>query len=162
MKDEKDEKTLLAERLKEIEEELFVLKSQEEKRADLYNKRIQDMEVKKIEEELLSEEKALKELYPDFDAEKELENETFRALLNQGISMKTAFEALNLDKIKKEGEKSAGKRAVESFKKLSLRPDENGAGKKEGAVLKSGVFSLSKKERQDLAKRAQKGEIITF
>lgn len=31
MKDEKDEKTLLAERLKEIEEELFVLKSQEEK-----------------------------------------------------------------------------------------------------------------------------------
>lgn len=157
-----DEKTLLIERLKEIEEELYLLQRKDAERNADYEKRVKDIELKKIEAELEKEAKELKEVYPEFDVEKELENPTFQTLVNSGIPMKTAYEAIHLEEIKKAGEKNAQKKALSEYKKTALRPEENGISLKQGGILRAGVHSLSKKDREELAKRARKGEIIRF
>jgi len=152
----------IIERLKEIEEELYVLQRQDRQREENYQKKVVDIEVRKIEEELKKEADELKKLYPDFDVETELENPVFVSLVNQGLSMKTAYEAIHLDEIKTKGAEEAGKKAILGYKKNALRPEENGISLRLGGILKSGVHSLSKKDRAELAKRARKGEIITF
>lgn len=140
-------------RLSEIEAALSELLSREEERKKEYEKKISDYEVKALEKELEKEAKELKKVYPDFDENKELENEVFVKLMLAGLDMKTAYEAVHLGDIKK---------AAEKPEKKTARPEENGSAGGGSALFKSGVYALSKKDRADLAKRAQKGEIIRF
>ena len=157
-----DEKAALIERLKEIEEELYELQQREAERQQEYEARQKDMELKSLESELEAEARALKEEYPGFDPEKELEYPDFVKLVNSGLPMKTAYEALHLEDIRKKSLAEGEKKALSDNKKTTARPDENGVSLKSGGILKSGVHSLSKRERAELAKRAGKGEIIRF
>lgn len=151
----------IIERLKEIEEELYLLKRADKEREQAYSERLKGIEIEKIEKELDAEAKALKEIYPSFDVEAELDNPTFARLVSGGLPMKTAYEVLHLEEIKRLGEEEAGKKALSKYKKTAQRPLENGISAK-GGILKSGVHSLSRKDRAELAKRAAKGEIISF
>lgn len=38
-------------------------------------------------------------IYPDFNFEKELENEEFKRLLNIGVTVKNAYEVIHIDEI---------------------------------------------------------------
>ena len=162
MQNKDSEKELLIERLKEIEEELYLLQRQNKEREQDYSSRVKELQLKEIESALEAEAKALKGEYPAFDAEAELENQDFVRLVNSGLPMKTAYEALHLDEIKKSGEPAAGKKALSEYQKAAQRPEENGVSLKQGGILKSGVHSLSKSDREDIAKRARRGEIIQF
>lgn len=142
--------------LKGIEDELSAIKKADGERKADYEKRVKDFEVSKIEEELKKEAASLKEEYPDFDAEAELENETFAKLINAGLPMKVAYEVVHLEEIKQ----GAKAKSDEDEKRAALRPEENGISASGGATLSSGVKSLSKKDRAELAKRARMGEII--
>ena len=152
----------IIERLKEIEEELYILQRADKEREQNFSERLKGIEIEKIEKELDAEAKALKEIYPDFDVEAELDNPTFASLVSGGLPMKTAYEVLHLEEIKKMGEEEAGKKALSKYKKTAQRPLENGISASKGGILKSGVRSLSKKDRAELAKRVAKGEIISF
>lgn len=161
---EKNERDMLIERLKEIEEELYTLKEQDALREQDYQARLKDMEIRKVEAELEKEAEALKKAYPSFDVEAELENPQFAALLNAGLPMKTAYEAIHLEEIKNKSEKEEKKENEKDKdkEKKAERPSENGISTKGGLVLKSGVHSLSKRDRAELAKRAGRGETIRF
>lgn len=157
-----NERDLLLERLKEIEEELFALSLKDQERQRDYEQRVKDMEIQKIEAQLAQEAEALRGEYPEFNVETELENPAFVRLVNSGLPMKTAYEALHLNEIKQQGAQEAGARALEEYKRAALRPDENGISLSQGGILKSGVHSLSKRDRAELARRARLGEIIRF
>lgn len=113
-----------------------------------------------------SEGEGLKELYPGFDMRAEMENRDFLGLLKAGIPVRKAYELLHMDEILNGAAESAAKeterRVVDDIRKKQARPDENGLKNTNGAVLKKSVASLTREERAELARRAQRGEKITF
>lgn len=104
----------------------------------------------------------LKGLYPDFNLDKEFENESFKQLLTRGVDVKTAYEVAHLEDIKT-AEAEKGKQAVvSSVQKNQGRPSENGLGGSPGVTTKINVADLTKKERADIMRRVSLGEKITF
>ncbi len=143
--------TRVKERLSEIVAILENLLEREEKRNADYEDALKGYKVREFENALLKEEAELQKAYPNFSLEKELSNDVFKKLVMAGLDMKTAFEAVHLDDVLKKKEAPKKK-----------RPVENGSVGTDSAIFKSGVYALSKKDRQELAKRAQRGEIIRF
>lgn len=145
-----------SQRIKELEAELKKLLIREEERKADYEKRLKNYELYAGEQAIMKEADETKKHYEKFDFDKELENEKFVRLLNCGLDVKTAYEATHLEEIK-----AAAKNSAKSDE-LKKRPLENGTVKGGGALLKSGVYALTKKEREELARRTQKGETIRF
>lgn len=103
-----------------------------------------------------------KKAYPEFDFEKELENPEFCRLLKVGVSVKNAYEVINIDTILDSNSKDAERKVVDSIRTKGKRPVENGSDASGGVLLSGNVSKLSKKQRAELAKRAAKGEKISF
>lgn len=110
--------------------------------------------------------KEVQTLYPEFNLDQELENPDFRALImtknpQYQISMTDAYRIVHAEEIAQNIEKAAYEKFSKSVSTRASRPPENGSGNTARAEIKS-VADLTKKERADLAKRAQQGERITF
>lgn len=131
------------------------------------------MEYQKKQEELdrkanetyagwMREAEPLKERYPDFNLESELQNPEFGKLLQRGIPMEHAYKLLHYDELIAAAEKSAAEKISKNVQSRAARPSENGLGNQSGVVVKSDVHKLTKKDRADLAKRAARGERIEF
>lgn len=103
-----------------------------------------------------------KKAYPDFDFEVQLENAEFCRLLKAGVSVKNAYEVVNINAILDKNSKNAEKMVVDSIRSKGNRPVENGSAPTGGILLSSDISKLTKKERAELAKRAAKGEKIEF
>lgn len=103
-----------------------------------------------------------KEAYPHFDLKNELKNPEFVRLLKVGVSVKNAYEVLNLSSILEDNSKNAEKKVVSSIRSKGNRPVENGSDLSGGILLSGNVSKLTKKQRAELAKRAAKGEKIEF
>lgn len=123
---------------------------------------LQLMKLRSEAEKLRTEAAETKELYPEFDFEKEVKNPEFMKLLNLGAGVKKAYEVTNIDKILENNTKSAEKKVIDSIRSKGNRPVENGSEGASGILLAGGVSKLSRKERAELAKRAAKGERISF
>lgn len=97
-------------------------------------------------------------IYPGFDLGREAQDRTFRSLLRSGVPVRQAFEVLHMDQLR-----SAAERAVTAnIKAKGARPQENGAGASSGFTVKDDVAHLTARDRAELAKRAARGEVITF
>ena len=109
---------------------------------------------------------ALKETYPDFDLQKESEREDFINLLKGGVNLKNAYLALHHDDILTEALKKAKddatKQAIDQIRIKSERPLENGTSGKIGSLFSQDVSRLTKAQREEIAKRVARGEIISF
>ncbi len=103
-----------------------------------------------------------KEVYPDFDFEKEIKNPEFMRLLKLGVGVKNAYEVANIDAILENNTKAAEKKVVDSIRLKGNRPVENGSEGASGILLSGNASKLSRKERAELAKRAAKGERISL
>lgn len=104
--------------------------------------------------------------YTDFNLEKELENPTFKALLDGGVDMLTAYQTLHIDQIMdgsmKYGAETAAKQMADSIRFKAGRPGENGLITNSGYGTRGAVSSLTPKKRKELARKALMGEKITF
>ena len=109
---------------------------------------------------------ALAKEYPDFNISKEAENPKFIALIKAGVDLKTAYEAIHhkdiLDLAKEDAASKARKEATREYLSREARPEENGLSARSSAIIKTDVSKLSAKDRAELAKRAAKGEKISF
>ncbi len=109
---------------------------------------------------------SLRESYPDFDIFSEAKNPSFVSLLQNGIDVKTAYEVVHhaelVSKAAQEAAKEAEKRTAEAIRQRAQRPAENGLSSASSAIIKNNVSSLSAKEREEIARRAARGERITF
>ena len=104
--------------------------------------------------------------YKDFHLEKEMENPTFKALLDGGVDILTAYQALHIDEIMdtsvRFGAEKAAKQMADSIRFKVARPSENGLFDRTGFGTRKGVSSLTPKQRRELARRALMGENVGF
>lgn len=104
--------------------------------------------------------------YKDFVLSKEMENPTFKALINSGVDMLTAYQALHIDEIMdgsvKFGAEKAAKQMADSIRFKVGRPSENGLFGRSGFGTRTGVSGLTPTQRKELAKKALMGENVGF
>lgn len=108
----------------------------------------------------------LQKLYPNFDLGRESKNPRFLALLRSGIPVRHAYEVIHMDEIKegvaKAAARSTEKQVVDAIRAKGVRPAENGTAAQSGFTVKGDVSKLTKKDRAEIARRAARGEKITF
>ena len=149
-----------------MSEEAFL----DKKRVEFENKQLQAELAKREEEdknkELFrkwhEEETQMKQSFPDFSLEKELQNPKFTQLLYDGIDMKTLYEVFHHDEAMKNlaAKTAAAVEKKQSQVNIPKRPSESGLSS--GAVAtKIDVSKLDAKQRRELAQRARR-ENITF
>ena len=107
---------------------------------------------------------AAKVKYPNLDLNVESENPQFRQLLFSGIDVETAYAAIHRDEILS-GAMQYTAQAVE--KKIAnkiaaggSRPAENGTSGQSGVVIKSDPSKWTKQDREEVRRRAARGERI--
>jgi len=110
--------------------------------------------------------KKLKELYPDFDLEKETQNTAFANMLRAGIDLKSAYYATHHEEIVESMVEKAAREAslkvTDSIRSRGMRPNENGMSDRSTAIIKTDVSKLTPQERADIARRVREGEQISF
>lgn len=108
----------------------------------------------------------VKQIYPGFDLEQELQNDQFRQLLTSNIDVQTAFEVCHKDEIipaamqftaNKIEEKVANK-----VRAGQLRPQEGAMASRSPVQVKSDVSQLTKADRAEIRRRVNRGERIVF
>ena len=108
----------------------------------------------------------VKEIYPSFDFKKEAQNPDFISMLRHGNTVEHAYKILHFDELTQNAAKVAAQtadaQAQARIKSKASRPSENGTSSKSAVIVKNDVSSLSRKERAEIAKRVQRGDIIKF
>lgn len=109
---------------------------------------------------------AMKATYPSFDLAAEAQNPQFLSLLQAGVPIQHAYEVIHMDEIKA-AERQMTARATEqqvtaNVRARGARPAENGTASQGGFTIKDDVSKLSKKDRAEIIRRAQRGEKISF
>lgn len=144
-----------AELLKRLIRENSLLKQDREAR-------LRDMRAKTASEKVKVQAEETAKAYPDFDLRKELKNPEFCRLLKAGVSIKNAYEVVNIDGILDSKSKETERQVLDSIRYKGNRPVENGSETNGGILLSSNISKLNKKQRAELAKRAAAGEKIEF
>lgn len=121
-------------------------------------------------QEIMGEAQQLKELYPAFDMDAEMQNESFAKLLaslrSSGFpdAVRTAYESAHRDEIMGGAMQYAVQRTKQqvsnSIQSGAKRPSENGAGA--AAQTKFDPAAMSGAQIEDVRRRVMRGERITF
>lgn len=170
-----EEKTALDYLLQDLSEELDCDgSSPEEIRRAMKKRRLKEMLQAKAKENSnqkryrsrLLEAKALKEAYPDFELQRELEDPVFAKLISCGIDLKSAYDFVHRDdiieKIKLEAEQAGYEKAVAHLRSGALRPEENGLREQGGISEKKNVANLTGGGIRDILRRVEKGAKVKF
>lgn len=108
----------------------------------------------------------VKEIYPSFDFKAEAQNPEFLKLLRTGNSVEHAYKVLHFDELTNNAARVAAQtadaQAQARIKAKASRPSENGTSSQSAAIVKSDVHSLTRAERAEIARRAQRGDVIKF
>lgn len=108
----------------------------------------------------------LKRMYPQFDLQSEIQDKRFLELMGAGIDMRTIYETLHHDEIlpalMQQTAKAATKQQAAAARSGQMRPAENGMSSRPAAQTVKDPAKMTKEERQEYARRAARGEIITF
>lgn len=113
-------------------------------------------------EKLRKEVEETKKEYSDFDFKEQLKNPEFVRLIKVGVSVKHAYEVTNMDALLETNAKNAEKKIVDSIRSKGVRPVENGSRSTSGMVFENNISRLTKNDRKEIAKRAARGEKISF
>ena len=108
----------------------------------------------------------LKRMYPQFDLQSEIQDKRFLDLMGAGIDMRTIYETLHHDEIlpalMQQTAKAATKQQAAAARSGQMRPAENGMSSRPAAQTVKDPAKMTKEERQEYARRAARGEIITI
>ena len=112
------------------------------------------------------QEEQTKKVYPNFDMATELQNEQFRNLIENNVSVQAAYEVIHRDEIIPAAMQFAAQAVEQNISKKiaanGARPSENGMGGVASAVVKSDVSKLTKLDIDEVARRVARGEKISF
>lgn len=105
-----------------------------------------------------------KKLYPNLDLNVESQNPQFRQLLMAGIPVGTAYMALHQDEVLTAAMQHTAKTVEQKLSNKiaagNARPAENGASGQSAAVIKSDPSKWTKADREEVRRRAARGERI--
>ena len=113
-----------------------------------------------------SEARELAAHYEGFDVERELAQPPFRAMLESGVPMRTAYFAMHADEIMPatltHAVKTVREQVTRAVANGSLRPTETGLSPSATAPTKPDVSHLSRAQRAAIIRRVERGEKITL
>ena len=114
-----------------------------------------------------ADQEILRQTFPNFDLGREIENnERFAQLLDAGISVSDAFYATHVGDIYKGIEAQTETRAtanvVNAMQQKARRPVEAGASHSAAVVRKSDPSSLSPEDIDEINRRVERGEQVSF
>jgi hypothetical protein len=105
-----------------------------------------------------------KKLYPNLDLNVESQNPQFRQLLMSGIDVKTAYKVLHDDEITTQllqhQAKEVEQKLANKIAAGNSRPPENGSSGQSAAVIKNDPSKWTKADREEVRRRAARGERI--
>ena len=119
-------------------------------------------------ESLARQAEELKQIYPDFDLRKEMENETFRRLTapNSGLRVQDAFYAIHHEQLEPQamayGFQRAQQQLSQTIQANRARPVEGAMKGGQPANVAVDPKSMTREERQKMIERARRGEKIVF
>ena len=110
----------------------------------------------------------LKQVFPDFDLMREMQNPAFVRMTapGTGVSVKDAFYAVHGEDIQRESMQyaaaQAGRRIAASVQAGASRPVENGIQGAAPVTLGIDIRGMNKKQREEYRRRIHSGETINF
>ena len=142
------------------------LERQEESRKKADEARRVEEQVNAQMRKWFDEGEELKKTFPAFDLQAEVSNPRFLAMLKSGVDVATAYKAAHMDEIMTDAMKStqalAEKKVSDNIRARGNRPIENGATGRSPFTVKNDVTKLTREDREEIAKRAARGERISF
>lgn len=136
------------------------------------NSRLKNQQEQKFRQEQMDKQYAIweqqaeeaRKLYPNLDMNVESQNPQFRQLLMAGVDVGTAYLALHRDDVLAGAMQHTAKTVEQKLSNKiaagNARPAENGANNQSAAVIKSDPSKWTKADREEVRRRAARGERI--
>lgn len=160
--DEALEKGLSVEQLKYIKK----IERENAKLRQEQQQQIEAMQIERIHETWDRDNEKLKEIYPSYDFDEQMQNPDFFRLISNGVPVKMAYEVLHLDEIipaaMQYTAQQTENKIVNNIIANGRRPRENGMSGQAASEQKIDVRKLTSEQRKELARRAARGEIIVL
>ena len=144
------------------------------KRSNAQNAQLQAMQQEAARQQRANEIKArweaqaaqLKAQYPDFDLPQVLANEQIGDLMRRGVSLPDAYRAVYFDQIMQQAAAQTAQKTeqgvVARIQQRSGRPGENGTRPGGAATTHFDINNTTRRQREELERRARRGEKITL
>lgn len=144
------------------------------KRSNTRNAQLQAMQQEAARQQRVSQIQAqweaqaaqLKTQYPDFELQEVLANEQVADLMRRGVSLPDAYRAAYFDHIMQQATAQTAQKVEQGvaarIQQRASRPGENGTRPGGAATTHVDVASMSRRQLEDLERRARRGEKITL
>lgn len=163
---EKGVSTRTARELDKLESQNKHLTEQQQMIQQMERQRIQQARIAELQAGWDREAEQLKAQYPDFNMAEVLANPEVEKMMRSGVSMTNAYRSAYFDHILKQ-QQAATARQVEQgvvtrMQQRNARPGENGTRPGGAVQTKIDVSHMSRKEMEEMERRAMRGEVITL
>lgn len=144
------------------------------KRSNTRNAQLQAMQQEATRQQRVSQIQAqweaqaaqLKTQYPDFELQEVLANEQVADLMRRGVSLPDAYRAAYFDHIMQQATAQTAQKVEQGvaarIQQRAGRPGENGTRPGGAVTTHVDVASMSRRQLEDLERRARRGERITL
>lgn len=163
---EKGVSTRTARELDKLESQNKHLTEQQQMIQQMERQRAQQARIAELQAGWDREAEQLKAQYPDFNVTEVLANPEVEKMMRSGVSMTNAYRSAYFDHILKQQQAATARQVeqgvVNRLQQRNARPGENGTRPGGAVQTKIDVSHMSRKEMEEMEKRAMRGEVITL
>lgn len=163
---EKGVSTRTARELDKLESQNKHLTEQQQMIQQMERQRVQQARIAELQAGWDREAEQLKAQYPDFNMAEVLANPEVEKMMRSGVSMTNAYRSAYFDYILKQQQAATARQVeqgvVNRLQQRNARPGENGTRPGGAVQTKIDVSHMSRKEMEEIEKRAMRGEVITL
>lgn len=163
---EKGVSTRTARELDKLESQNRHLTEQQQMIQQMERQRAQQARIAELQAGWDREAEQLKAQYPDFNMAEVLANPEVEKMMRSGVSMTNAYRSAYFDHILKQQQAATAQQVeqgvVNRMQQRNARPGENGTRPGSAVQTKIDVSHMSRKEMEEMERRAMRGEVITL
>ena len=163
---EKGVSTRTARELDKLESQNQQLTEQQQLIRQMERQREQQARIAELKAGWDREAEQLKAQYPDFNMAEVLANPEVEKMMRSGVSMTNAYRSAYFDHILKQQQAATAQQVeqgvVNRMQQRNARPGENGTRPGSAVQTKIDVSHMSRKEMEEMERRAMRGEVITL
>ncbi len=163
---EKGVSTRTARELDKLESQNKQLTEQQQLIRQMERQREQQARIAELQAGWDREAEQLKAQYPDFNMAEVLANPEVEMMMRSGVSMTNAYRSAYFDHILKQQQAATAQQVeqgvVNRMQQRNARPGENGTRPGSAVQTKIDVSHMSRKEMEEMERRAMRGEVITL
>ena len=163
---EKGVSTRTARELDKLESQNKHLTEQQQLIQQMERQREQQARIAELQAGWDREAEQLKAQYPDFNMAEVLANPEVEKMMRSGVSMTNAYRSAYFDHILKQQQAATARQVeqgvVNRMQQRNARPGENGTRPGGAVQTKIDVSHMSRKEMEEMERRAMRGEVITL